>query len=243
MQIVHGKRVFDSLSEVVDPRHTAVLVIDMQNDLVSPDGVGGRAGGNVSAQRAIIPALQQLLDAARQACARVVYVQLVTERNYATMHPSWLYRYRVMDWVKLPLDRRLPEDGWGGEVVEEITPQPGDMVVKKHRESAFIGTELDRVLRSNGVRSRHRRRHGHRGVRPVHGPGRAMARLLRGGCEGLRAGRQEPAEPAWPRSHGRSLRHAHVGGDHRPVGGLCRLKRRRCATEAADAPRGRTYRR
>ena len=153
MRIVHGKRVFDSLSEVVDPSHTAVLVIDMQNDLVSPDGVGGRAGGNVSAQRAIIPALQQLLDAARKARARVVYVQLVTEQNYATMHPSWLYRYRVMDWVKLPLDRRLPEDGWGGEVVEEITPQPGDMVVKKHRESAFIGTELDRVLRSNGVRS------------------------------------------------------------------------------------------
>ena len=153
MRIVHGKRVFDSLSELVDPKHTAVLVIDMQNDLVSPDGVGGRGGGNVSAQQAIIPALQRLLDAARGAGARVVYVQLVTERNYATMHPSWLYRYRVMDWVKLPLDRRLPEDGWGGEVVEELAPQTGDLVVKKHRESAFIGTELDRVLRSNGVRS------------------------------------------------------------------------------------------
>ena len=153
MQVVHGKRVFDSLSEVVDPGHTAVVVVDMQNDLVSPDGVGGRAGGNVSAQQAIIPALQRLLDAARGAGARVVYVRLVTEQNYATMHPSWLYRYRVMDWVKLPLDRRLPEDGWGGEVVEEITPQSGDLVVKKHRESAFIGTELDQVLRSNGVRS------------------------------------------------------------------------------------------
>ena len=153
MQVVHGKRVFDSLSEVVDPGHTAVVVVDMQNDLASPDGLAARRGGNVSTQRAIIPALQRLLDAARGAGARVVYIQFVTEKSHATMHPSWIYRYRVLNWANQALDKRVPEGEWGAEVVEEIAPQHGDIVVKKHRESAFIGTELDRVLRSNGVRS------------------------------------------------------------------------------------------
>ena len=153
MQIVHGKRVFDSLAEVVDPKHTAVVVVDMQNDLVSPEGLAGRRGGNVSAQRAILPTLQRLLDAARGAGARVVYIQFVTEKSYASLHPSWIYRYRVLNWANQALDKRVMEDEWGSEVVEEIAPQPGDIRVKKHRESAFIGTELDRVLRSNGVRS------------------------------------------------------------------------------------------
>ena len=153
MQVVHGKRVFDSLSEVVDPGHTAVVVVDMQNDLASPDGLAARRGGNVSTQRAIIPALQRLLGAARGSGARVVYIQFVTEKSHATMHPSWIYRYRVLNWANQALDKRVPEGEWGAEVVEEIAPQPGDIVVKKHRESAFIGTELDRVLRSNGVRS------------------------------------------------------------------------------------------
>ena len=42
---------------------------------------------------------------------------------------------------------------WGAETVEEIAPQPGDVVVKKHRVSGFIHTSLDQVLRSNGIQS------------------------------------------------------------------------------------------
>ena len=150
MREVHGKQVFDSLAEVVGPEHTAVIVVDMQNDLAHPEGLGSRCGGDVSTQRAILPALQRLLGAARDAGAKVVYIQVVTEQNFATLAPSWLYRYRILQ-VRTPLDERLLEDTWGAEIVEEIAPQPGDIVVKKHRESAFIGTELDQVLRSNGV--------------------------------------------------------------------------------------------
>ena len=150
MKEVHGKRVYDSLSEVVEPGHTAVIVVDMQNDLAHPEGLGARCGGDVSTQRAILPALQRLLSAARGSGAKVVYIQVVTEQTFATLAPSWLYRYRILQ-VRTPLDERLLEDTWGAEIVEEISPQPGDIVVKKHRESAFIGTELDRVLRSNGV--------------------------------------------------------------------------------------------
>lgn len=152
MKEIHGKQVFDSLAEVVDPEHTAVLVVDMQNDLAHPDGLGPRTGSDISGQRDIIPPLQRLLDSARSAGAKVVYIEVVTEPNYATMAPAWLYRYRV-NQVKTPLDQRLLEGTWGAETVEEIAPQPGDVVVKKHRVSAWIHTSLDQVLRSNGVKS------------------------------------------------------------------------------------------
>mgnify|MGYP001160969330 FL=1 len=153
MKLVHGKPVFESLEEVVNPAHTAVLVIDMQNDLVSFEGLGARRGGNPVAQHAIIPALQRLLGAAREAGVCVIYIKVVTEQNYASMHPSWLYRYRVLSWTNQSLDERFLEDTWGADIVEELTPQSGDLIVKKHRESAFIGTELDQVLRSNGIQS------------------------------------------------------------------------------------------
>ena len=152
MKEVHGKQVFDSLAEVVDPEHTAVIVVDMQNDLAAQDGLAARTGSDISGQRGIIPPLQRLLDSARGAGAKVVYIEVVTEPNYATMHAAWLYRYRILK-VRTPLDPPLVEGTWGAETVEEIAPPPGDVVVKKHRVSAFIHTSLDQVLRSNGIKS------------------------------------------------------------------------------------------
>ena len=90
MNIVHGKQIFESLEELVKPEHTAVLVVDMQNDLVSLEGLSARRGGNPSAQRDIIPALQNLLKAARKSRTSVVYIQVVTETNFASMHPASL---------------------------------------------------------------------------------------------------------------------------------------------------------
>ena len=77
MNIVHGKQIFESLEELVKPEHTAVLVVDMQNDLVSLEGLSARRGGNPSAQRDIIPALQNLLKAARKSRTSVVYLSLI----------------------------------------------------------------------------------------------------------------------------------------------------------------------
>ena len=153
MNILHGKQVFESLDEVVKPEHTAVLVVDMQNDLVSLEGLSARRGGNPSAQREIIPALQNLLRAARKSRTSIVYIQVVTETNFASMHPAWIYRYRVLNWASQSLDERVLEGTWGADIIGELAPQAGDIIVKKHRESAFVGTELDSVLRSNGVQT------------------------------------------------------------------------------------------
>jgi nicotinamidase-related amidase len=45
------------------------------------------------------------------------------------------------------------EGTWGAEICEECAPLPGEPVVTKHRSSAFTGTNLDMILRSNGVQT------------------------------------------------------------------------------------------
>ena len=63
MKQIQGKHVFESLEEVVDPKHTALLIIDMQNGLASPEGYTARQGDiSISHQRSIIPALLNVLE-------------------------------------------------------------------------------------------------------------------------------------------------------------------------------------
>ncbi len=91
MREVYGKQVYDSLEEIADPAHTAVVVVDMQNDLVSPGGFVDAQGHSLEGNRSIIPALERLLDGARKAGVPVVYIQYVMERSYATLSPAWIY--------------------------------------------------------------------------------------------------------------------------------------------------------
>ena len=156
MREVYGKQVYDSLAEIADPAHTAVIVVDMQNDLVSPGGFVDAQGHTLDGNRSIIPALDRLLDGARQAGVPVVYIQYVMERSYASLSPAWIYhstRGRLG-----PGGRRVNLEGcregtWGVEIIPELAPQPDDFVVQKHRLSGFSRTRLDQVLRANGIQS------------------------------------------------------------------------------------------
>jgi nicotinamidase-related amidase len=42
---------------------------------------------------------------------------------------------------------------WGWENLDEVKPQAGDTIVKKYRTDSFLGTNLDHVLRWNGIRT------------------------------------------------------------------------------------------
>ena len=56
MYEVHGKQVPDSLTEVVDPAHTALLVVDMQKDFLDPAGAGRVVMGQVyTASKGLLP--------------------------------------------------------------------------------------------------------------------------------------------------------------------------------------------
>jgi len=79
-----------SLGKKVQPAHTALLVIDMQNDFIAPDGLVGRSGRDVSAAQKLAEQLPDFIAAARRAGVLVVFIRNVysTERNFICRIPG-----------------------------------------------------------------------------------------------------------------------------------------------------------
>ncbi|HEY65144.1 MAG TPA: cysteine hydrolase [Caldilineae bacterium] len=112
----------------LDPRRTAVVVVDMQNDFVKP-------GGKLqvpSAQEAVEP-IARLLKRAREAGALVIYTQ--------DLHGEDDPEYRI--WGE-----HVKGGTWGAEIIPELAPQPGDEIVSKPRYDAFYASRMEDVLRS-----------------------------------------------------------------------------------------------
>lgn len=131
------------------PEHTALVVVDVQNDFCSPDGSLARLGFDTSAAVAMVPRLRRLVSAARDAGVRVVFVQ--TFHDETTDTPQWLGR--LGDGPGTERTGLTCRTGTWGAQFYELVPADGDVVVTKHRFSAFVGTNLHVVLQSLGVRS------------------------------------------------------------------------------------------
>jgi nicotinamidase-related amidase len=113
-------------------RETAVIVVDMQNDFVRPEGKL-----YVPTAQATIEPIRRLLERARRAGVRVFYTQ-DTHYEGDPEFSIWGEHVRYGTW------------GW--QIIDELKPQPGDVVVQKTRYDGFYGTPLDDLLRVYGVR-------------------------------------------------------------------------------------------
>jgi ureidoacrylate peracid hydrolase len=148
------KAVLATLEEKVAPAHTALVVIDMQNDFCASGGLVSRDGRDISPAQEMAKRLPVLLQAARQAGVLVLFVRCVySAEGNAYLSDVWLEqaaRERNGGYTSIPVCR----DGeWEGDWYEDVRPAPGDIVVRKHRYDAFHGTDLDLVLRSHGIRT------------------------------------------------------------------------------------------
>lgn len=156
MIVVDGKAVFTELSELVDPAHTALLLIDMQRDFVEPDGVFASMGVDVSMYSELRPALAQLLEEARRASVLVIHVQNTALPDRMSDSPAQirfnLRMHRDYRGDSAPLRYSVPGTR-GHDIVAELAPLPDELVVRKYRSSAFFGTNLDLLLRSNAIKT------------------------------------------------------------------------------------------
>lgn len=142
------------LREKIDPRHTALVIIDMQNDFIADEGLIAREGRDVSQAKEMAKHLPQLIKAARAAGVFVVFVRNVytSDQNFY-LSDVWLEqaaRKRAGGYTRIPV---CAADSWGGDFYGEVRPQANDPIVTKHRYSAFYNTDLDTILRANGIRS------------------------------------------------------------------------------------------
>lgn len=156
MIVVDGKAVFTELAELVDPAHTALLLIDMQRDFVEPDGMFASLGLDVSMYRESRPVLAGLLREARRASVLVIHVQNTALPDRMSDSPAQI-RFNLRMHADrrsgaAPLRYSVPGTR-GHDFVSELAPLPDELVVRKYRSSAFFGTNLDLLLRSNGIKT------------------------------------------------------------------------------------------
>lgn len=114
-------------------RETAVIVVDMQNDFVKPQGKLYVP----TAEKTVEP-IRRLLDRARSAGARVFYTQ-DTHYDNDPEYEIWGEHVRYGTW------------GW--QIIDELKPREGDIVVMKTRYDGFYGTPLDDLLRVYGIKN------------------------------------------------------------------------------------------
>jgi ureidoacrylate peracid hydrolase len=144
--------VFTTLEEVVDPAHTALVVIDAQNDFCKEGGAFWENGDDLSTMPAAIAACGKLIETARAAGVQVIYIQNQKLPNNKSTSASWL-RFLVARNGMVKNQNLCMVGSWGAQIVDELTPQDGDIVVQKWRSSAFVATNLDMILRTNGIKA------------------------------------------------------------------------------------------
>ena len=142
------------LPQKVAPAHTALVVIDMQNDFIADGCLMGQEGWNLSAVQEMAARLPALIAAARKSGITVIFVRNVysTERNFY-LSDVWLEqaaRKRPGGYTYIP---GCEADSRGGDFYGDVRPKLGDPVVIKHRYNGFHNTDLDIILRAHGIRT------------------------------------------------------------------------------------------
>ncbi len=127
--------------ETIAPETTALLVIDMQNDFV-------KKGAPLETPMALemMDRLKGLIEHCRKAGIQIIYTRHVHRQDgsdmglYSQIYPG------------LGEGKALIDEKEGSELYPEMQPREGEIVIKKHRYSAFFGTDLDIILRSKGIK-------------------------------------------------------------------------------------------
>jgi ureidoacrylate peracid hydrolase len=139
--------IYDTLAELIDPAHTALLVIDAQNDFCHPDGHFARHGKDLSMIEERLPKVSAFVREAQSLGVRTVFTLQATLPDGKSDSPAWL-RFKCRDG-KSP-DYTL-QGTWGWQLVDGLEAGRQDLIVEKFRPDSFIQTNLDQLLRANGI--------------------------------------------------------------------------------------------
>ena len=128
-------------------KETALIVIDMQNDFVSENGYLGKKHHNMKPVQDTVDRIKNLLEFCRKNGIIVIFTQTV----HLPYTDSDTWKRRSAEKAN---DIGICRQGsTGSDIIEDLAPLKGEAVVIKHRYDAFLDTDLDLILRSNGIRN------------------------------------------------------------------------------------------
>ena len=139
-------KILYELTDKINPVHTAVLVVDLQNDFCAPEGyVGQRFGCDPQANESLAKRNVELTEVARRAGVLIIWIQAIYD-------PEHLSAPMIMKGGQSNNEKRCLDGTWGAEFYN-VEPKEKDLVIQKHRYSAFSGTSLDNHLRRHAIKT------------------------------------------------------------------------------------------
>ena len=136
------------LEDQIDPKHTALLVIDMQNDFCAKGGYIEKTGKlDVAGCETVAERINVAVDAARAVGVKIVWIR-------ANYEPRFLAAPILTRHATRGIEKEVccAGDSWGYDFFN-VKPRDGEFFVEKHRYDAFHGTKLDDILRNHGIRT------------------------------------------------------------------------------------------
>jgi nicotinamidase-related amidase len=138
-----------------DLASTALVIIDMQRDFVEPGGFGETLGNDVSHLQAVVPPLQKVLAAVREAGMTVIHTREGHVPDLSDCPPAKLNRgapsARIGDAG--PKGRILIRGEHGHDIIDDLAPAPGELVIDKPGKGSFHGTTFGAELEARGITS------------------------------------------------------------------------------------------
>lgn len=135
--------------------NTALMVIDMQRDFIREGGFGDYLGNDVSELERTIEPTRKVLEAAREAGLKIIYTREGHRSDLSNCHPSKAERGKLDVGIgdEGPMGRVLVEGSEGHDIVSELEPRENEPVIDKPGKGSFYATDLDHILRSNGIKN------------------------------------------------------------------------------------------
>ncbi len=138
-----------------DPSRVALLCIDFQRDFLEVGGFGESLGNDVSHLRSAIAPTRTVLSAARDHGWTVIHTREGHRPDLTDLFPAKRDRgnpsLRIGD--EGPMGRLLVRGSAGHEIVPELAPLPGEVVLDKPGKGSFYATDLETILRARGINS------------------------------------------------------------------------------------------
>lgn len=137
-----------------DPKTTALVIIDMQRDFVEAGGFGEALGNDVSILRKTIAPTKVVLDQCRKMGMMIIHTREGHRPDLADCPPSKMERGRPKRKIgdSGSMGRLLVRGEAGHDIVPELYPKPGEVVIDKPGKGAFYATDLELILRNAGVK-------------------------------------------------------------------------------------------
>jgi gluconolactonase len=130
----------------IDPAQAALIIQDLQNDVITEGGAFAGDGGADHAQsQNVVENVAKLARACREAGVPVIHVHYVVDPGAPGLKQNGALYQAVKE------GNALVRGTWGAAAAEGVEPQEGDIVVEKMRTSAFYNTRLDTLLRGFGT--------------------------------------------------------------------------------------------